>query len=291
MSAAGRADVGKDTEEQRALWNGTAGQAWVDNQELLDGMFRGFEELLVEEVAAHGARAVLDVGCGTGSTTLAMARRLRGGEGEGGGGRCVGVDISAPMIEVARARAEREGVAASFVVGNAADHAFEAASFDLIASRFGVMFFEDPVRAFANLRGAARRGAVMRCIAWRSAAENPFMTTAERAAAPLLPDLPARRAEGPGQFAFANGEKVRGLLEASGWGEIEVRPLDVACAFPVEKLPQYLARLGPIGMALQSADEETRARVIETARAAFAPFVSAAQVRYTAACWMLCARG
>ena len=145
---------------------------------------------------------VLDVGCGTGSTTLAVARRL------GAKGRCIGIDISEPMIAAARARAEREGTPASFIRADAQTHAFEPASFDMIISRFGVMFFDDSVRAFANLRRAAKQTPSLRFIAWRSAAENPFMTTAERAAAPLLPNLPARRPDAPGQFAFADRDRV-----------------------------------------------------------------------------------
>src|SRR5438270_1708240 len=166
-------------DEQTKLWNGLAGRAWVETQEALDRMFEPFERLLVEAAAAKAARGVLDVGCGTGSTTLAIARRL------GASARCVGLDISAPMIAVAQGRAEREGSPARFITADAQRHAFEPASFDMIVSRFGVMFFDDPVGAFANLRRAARDGAELRCIAWRSAAENPFMTTAERAAAPL----------------------------------------------------------------------------------------------------------
>jgi hypothetical protein len=89
------------------------------------------------------------------------------------------------------------------------------------------MFFDDPVRAFANLRRAARDDAELRFIAWRSAAENPFMTTAERAAAPLLPNLPARPPDAPGQFAFADRRRVHAVLEDSGWTEIDIRPIDV----------------------------------------------------------------
>jgi hypothetical protein len=102
----------------------------------------------------------------------------------------------------------------------------------MIISRFGVMFFDDPVRAFANLRRAARDRAALCFIAWRSPAENPFMTTAERAAARLLPDLPARAADAPGQFAFADRRRVETILEASGWTDIAVRPIDAACLLP-----------------------------------------------------------
>ena len=120
------------------------------------------------------------------------------------------LDSIPSMIAAARARAEREGVPATFICASAEDYAFEPAAFDMVASRFGVMFFTDSVRAFANLRRAATPGAGLRFIAWRSVPENPFMTTAERAAVPLLPELPARRPDGPGQFAFADRQHVRG---------------------------------------------------------------------------------
>ena len=198
------------------------------------------------------AVSVLDVGCGTGGITLAVARRLASA------GRCMGVDISEPVIAAARARAEREGTPASFVRADAQDHAFEPASFDFVISRFGVMFFDDSVRAFANLRRASTDDGRLRFIAWRGAAENPFMTTAERAAAPLLPDLPARRPDEPGQFAFADPDRIRRILADSGWAEIDIQPIDVACALPEKELARYLTRLGPVGLALREADEQTR---------------------------------
>jgi len=275
---------GQAAADQAALWNGPAGRAWVEAQALLDQILKPFEDLLVNAVAVESARRVLDVGCGTGSTTVAVARLI------GAQGQCVGVDVSEPMISAARARAEREGTPARFVCADAQTHAFEPASVDLIMSRFGVMFFDDVVQAFANLRRAARAGAACRFVAWRSATENPFMITAERAAAPLLPNLPARRPDAPGQFAFADQRRVQRLLEDSGWTAIEIQPIDAECSLPEKELLPYLTRLGPVGMILPELDETTRAQVIETVRAAFEPFVHGDDVRFTAACWMIGAR-
>jgi len=270
--------------EQAILWNGPAGRAWVEAQQLLDGMFQSFEDLLVGSVAAVSARRVLDVGCGTGSTTLAVAR-------QGAGDRsCVGIDISEPMISLARARAEGQDTPPAFILANAQTYAFEPAAFDIIISRFGVMFFDDSVQAFASLRHAARRDAELRFIAWRSAAENPFMTTAERAAASLLPNLPARKPDGPGQFAFADHRRIHRMLEASGWVEIDIRPIDVACTLPETQLVPYFTRLGPVGALLQQAGDRTRTQVVEAVRAAFDPYVFGDEVRFTAACWMVSAR-
>jgi len=266
---------------QAKLWNGRAGRAWVETQETLDQVFRPFEDLLVDAVRAGSARRVLDVGCGTGSTTMAIARLL------GAKGHCAGIDISEPMISAARARAEREHVPANFICASAESHAFEPASFDMIVSRFGVMFFEDSVRAFRNLRYASTNTAALCFAAWRSAAENPFMTAAERAAAPLLPDLPARRPDAQGQFAFADPSKVRTILEESGWTGIEIQPIDITCTFPEKELVRYLTWLGPVGLVLQGADERTRTQVIQTVRAAFDPYVNGEEVRFSAACWMV----
>ncbi len=278
-------DVTRQTaNEQEMLWNGIAGRAWVDIQEMLDRMFKPFEELLVEAVSTHFAGRVLDVGCGTGATTLAVARLL------GANGHCLGIDISEPMLAHARARAERENVPASFIRADAQTHAFEPASFDVIISRFGVMFFDDPVRAFANLRRAATSNAGLRFVAWRSAAENPFMTTAERAAAPLVANIPARSPDAPGQFAFGDERRIHRILDESGWTGIEIRPIDVGCTLPEKELACYFARLGPLGRVLHEADEATRARVVDEVRAAFDPYVHGADVRFTAACWMVRAR-
>jgi SAM-dependent methyltransferase len=273
-------DTQESDSEQSRLWNGPAGRAWVDRQPLLDRLFAPLGTLLIESLAGHSLGRVLDVGCGTGAVTLALASP------SGDAGECVGIDISAPMIEAARARAEREGSRARFVCADAQAHAFAPAGFDTLVSRLGVMFFDDPVAAFANLRRAARDGAALRFLAWRAAAENPFMTTAERAAAPLLPRLPARRPGAPGQFGFADRERVESILAQAGWGAIAIRPVDLACSLPARELVPYLSRLGPVGLALEQADPATRERVVETVRAAFEPFVQGDEVRFTAACWL-----
>ncbi|WP_336298789.1 class I SAM-dependent methyltransferase [Streptomyces cinnabarinus] len=268
-------------DSQAARWNGRTGHIWVEEQALLDGLLRPLEELLVEAVPAGHEGRVLDVGCGTGGTTVALARRL------GPAGRCVGVDISEPMIAAARARAEREGVPASFVRADAGGYAFETAAFDTVVSRLGVMFFDDSVRAFANLRRAAEDGARLRVVVWRGAEENPFMTTAERAAAPLLPELPARRPDGPGQFAFADPALVRDVLTPGGWADVDIQPFEVDCTLPTADLVRYFTRLGPLGQLLPDVDERTRERIVTTVRAAFEPFVHGTEVRFTAACWVV----
>jgi SAM-dependent methyltransferase len=251
---------------------------WVEAQELLDQMFQPIEDLLMQGLPAD-ARRLLDVGCGTGATTLAAARRL------GPDSHCTGIDISGPVIAAARERAAQARSSACFIQDDVQSHAFEPASYDTIISRFGVMFFDDPVAAFRNLRLAARDNATLRLITWRDAEDNPFMTTAERSAAALLPQLPARVPDEPGQFGFADRNRVRTILKHSGWERIDIEPLDVVCSFPEKELVRYITRMGPVGRLLQTVDDHTRQQVASTARAAFEPFVHGDEVRYTAACW------
>jgi SAM-dependent methyltransferase len=267
--------------EQRARWNGPAGRAWIDTQQVMDEILKPYEDLLAGTVEAGAHSSVIDIGCGTGATTLAVARRL------GQDGRVAGIDISEQMIEAARERAEQEGSRATFLCADAQHHVFEAGSVDTIISRFAVMFFSDAVAAFANLRRATAVGGRLHALAWRGPADNPFMTTAERAAAPLLPNLPPRRPDGPGQFAFADKTFVQGILRDSGWTEIEIDSYDADCTLPEKVLVPFLTRFGPVGMALQEADETTRTKVTTAVRAAFEPFVRGSEVRFTGGCWYI----
>jgi SAM-dependent methyltransferase len=272
--------------EQAALWNGPSGSAWVEMQDVLDRMLAPFEMLVSQEAFPGEGGRVLDVGCGAGATTISMARRV------GPTGHCVGVDISEPLVRVAKERAINEKLGAvQFVQADAQTYPFEPGRFDSVMSRFGVMFFDDPQAAFVNIRCAARPDAKLAFVAWRSPAENPFMTTAARAAEPLLPNLPTPDVGAPGQFAFADEGRVRRILNASDWKNIDVRPIDVTGNMAEQELLTYVTKLGPVGAALRDAnvDEATRTRTVSVVRAAFEPYIQNGIARFTMACWLVSA--
>lgn len=266
---------------QETLWNDTGGRTWADLHEMLDRLLQPFEARLTDAAVAAGGRRVLDVGCGAGATTLAVARAL------GPESRCTGIDISGPLIATASTRAVAQGATnVTFIRADAQTHAFPADSFDTVISRFGVMFFDDPVAAFTNLRRVAQREAHLAFLAWRSREENPFMTTAERAAVQVVTELATAATDGPGQFAFASGARVKTILEASGWSAIEVRPVDIACSLPTAELAGYVTRMGTYGRIRDTLDPATRARADAAVLAAFDPFRAGDRVRFTSACWL-----
>ncbi len=270
---------------QHALWNGPAGEAWVEAQRILDQMFAPLATHLLDAIAPCTDAQVLDVGCGTGAVALAIAGRL------GPEAHVIGVDLSAPMIALARERAQRAGLAVDFIVADAQQHAFAPGRLDRIVSRFGVMFFDDPVQAFGQLQRAAKRGGVLQALAWRGPDENAFMTTAERAAAPWL-QLPPRQPGAPGQFAFADQVRVEQSLSDGGWEDIELLPLDVVCRIDRADLATYVSLLGPVGSALRNGDlaADVRTHVLDAVLHAFEPFVDGDSVTFTAACWDVRAR-
>jgi SAM-dependent methyltransferase len=267
---------------QHALWNGPAGDAWVQAQPVLDDMFAPFVDHLAQGVPPGSPWNVLDVGCGTGAVSLAIAARL------GAGGHCTGLDISAAMIAMARERARSTAHPVDFIAADAQRHAFAPAAVDHVVSRFGVMFFDDPVGAFTGLRVATRSGGTLHALTWRAPDENAFMTTAERAAAPLLA-LPPRSADGPGQFAFADRQRVLDILADSGWRDIEVTAVDQVCSIRTADLQRYVSLLGPVGGMLRDPriDAALRAQVLQVVVDAFAPFVQGDRVAFVAACWAL----
>lgn len=269
-------------ERDGLTWNARRGRAWAELQPLLDRLFSSFEEMMVEASVVDGVHKVLDVGCGTGATTLAFASRLAPH------GSSTGIDISELMLDVARSRATARGLLnARFIQGDAQCFDFPRHAFDAVTSRFGVMFFDDPARAFANIRHAVRPDGALACVVWRSAAENPFMTTAEQAVAPILGWTEQAVPDAPGQFAFADAARVERILRSAGWRAVDISPVDVPCRLPKADLALYARRMGRVGMILPDLGQDLREQVEKALDDAFASFVVNDVARFDSACWLV----
>lgn len=272
--------------DQVAFWNTRAGETWARRQVELDRQLRGLGRIAMDRLAPAAGEAVLDIGCGCGDSTLELAR------GVGAAGCVTGVDISAPMLAVARSRPLLPGSGAvRWLEADAQVHTFPAGEADAAFSRFGVMFFADPKAAFANLRRALRPGGRLAFVCWRAAALNPFMTAPFAAAAHLFETLPPPGDPlAPGPFAFAEKDRIAGILGAAGFASVDIAPHDEAIGGgSVEETADLSLTIGPLGAALREAPH-LAAAAREAVRAAVAPHLTARGVLLDSASWMVSAR-
>lgn len=270
------------TQDMSAYWD-RAGKVWVEQQTLLDRLYAPIARRVVDAVDPRAGEAVLDVGCGSGATTFEAAWRT------GPEGSAVGVDISGALVELARRRAGEAGLeGVDFVLADAQTHGFKP-EFDAIVSRFGVMFFPDPVAAFANLRGALKPGGRLAFVSWRSPEDNAITQVPLQAAAPFLPVVPAFEKDAPGRFGFADPERVRRILGEAGWKKIEIAPLDEPTPVSFEELLTMSLRVGPLNPILAGQDEGVREKVREAVTAALEPYVKDGRAEMNSACWLVTA--
>jgi SAM-dependent methyltransferase len=277
-------DAAGPNAEQITYWNERSGAKWVAAQEELDRRIAPYGEAAMAALPLGAGVRVLDVGCGCGDTSLALARRV------GETGSVLGVDISAPMLQRAEARARAAGAAqCRFLLADAQTAALEPASVDVVFSRFGVMFFADPVAAFANLARAARPGGALGFVCWQAAPANQWVSIPLAAAAAHVPLQPPPAPGAPGPFAFADQTHVRRTLERAGWEDVRIEPHTPA--FPVgsdvDDAVRFLLQIGPAAAALRDAAPDAVARVRDTLREALRRFATADGVVLGSAAWLV----
>ena len=276
--------------EQITYWNELAGPKWVAREAILDEQIAPLGLAAMERAKVATGERALDVGCGCGQTTLELAARV------GPRGAVTGIDISTPMLGRARARAAERGLTqVAFLNADAQRAPLGAAAFNLVFSRFGVMFFADPKAAFANLRASLAPGGRVFFVCWQELARNAWMSVPLLAAAQQIA-LPAPPAAGaPGPFAFADAARVRGILEGAGFTGIAIEPLAGELVVggsraPLEQAVETVLQLGPLAAALRETPADAVARVAASVRAAIAPYATPRGVILGYAAWIVSAR-
>ena len=273
-------------EQQHEYWNGEAGARWAAEDatmaKLLDPIAR---DLLAHVQPAPGSHAI-DIGCGGGSQSVLLAEHI------GAGGSVLGVDISAPMLEIARGRGQPEGAAAlTFLQADAATWAFDAASFDLLFSRFGVMFFDDPIAAFSNMRQALKADARLGFCCWQAMRDNQWTLLPVQAALRHVPAPESPDPHAPGPFAFADPQRLEAILAASGFGDIAIAPHSVEMTFGsgngLRETVTELMMVGPVSRLLVDQPPEVKARVVDDAAETMAPFYRNGKLSLEGAVWLV----
>lgn len=278
------ADPEQINADQFAFWNGLGGHTWVARQEHTDITLAPVTEALLTFAAPRTGERVLDVGCGCGATTLEFARAV------GTAGRVAALDISGPMLAEGQARAEAAGIAnVDWQQADAATAALDG--FNLLTSAFGVMFFGDPVAAFAHMRSAASHGARTAFVCWRALSENPWMEVPMYAVSRHLPPRPKPDPNAPGMFAFADPKRVSEVLTAAGWAPPRLDKLDldldIAAGRGLEEAVVQSTQIGAVNSWLRGQPAEVVAAAIASVREALAAHLDGASVRLPGAMWLV----
>ena len=261
---------------QIEFWNGETGQNWVSHDALMEAMLQPLGEAVMESLSPTLGEHVLDIGCGCGHTSLSLADRV------GAEGSVTGIDISAPMLAVASQLAAEHSTgrkSVQFLEADAQTHSFTPERFDAAFSRFGVMFFEDPVAAFTNIRASLRPSGRLAFCCWQPRAVNPFMTVPAMAALELLPAPPEIPPRTPGPFAFEEADYVAEILTEAGFEHVAVTPLRQPLTFgrgmSLEDIVERLVEIGPIAQMVREAPEDLQQPVRDKVVDAVAPFYQA----------------
>jgi len=275
-------------EDQIAEWNGALGHGWAAMQKEIDGIVGPFGEEALKAAAARSGERVVDIGCGCGDTSIRLARSV------GERGSVLGVDVSRPMLDVARARAAQERLdgTLSFVDADASAAALPSA-LDLLYSRFGVMFFDQPSQAFTHLRQSLRVGGRCVFVCWRAPSDNPWAMAPLVAARKALNVTPAPAdPTAPGPFAFADEGRVRGILADAGFRNVTVDRFDtqVVLGPSPRAAAEGSLRIGPTARLAREVGEQHSHTILRAVESALAPFAASdGPVRLTGSTWIVSA--
>jgi SAM-dependent methyltransferase len=265
-------------------WNAAVGRTWTQFQEQLERQLDPLGREALRALAPMPGEHILDIGCGCGATTLDLAVRV------GRVGSVVGVDVSVPMLDVARQRSRPADAGRAEFLQLDAQHDTLGSAFDAAFSRFGVMFFSDPVAAFKNILASLKHDGRLAFVCWRRLEENPWVRVPLDAARPFLPGAAPADPTAPGPFAFAAASRVRSILIDAGFASVAATPFDsLIGGADVEQTLKLALRVGPLGAALRE-HPELEPLVTGPVREALQNYLTAAGVRMPCATWIISAR-
>jgi SAM-dependent methyltransferase len=269
---------------QIEYWNTKAGETWAKFQQALDRQIETLGLAAMDTLRPEKGEHIIDIGCGCGQTSLDLGSRV------GAGGSVVGVDISKPMFEVARSRPRSApNLRVTFEQLDAQSDDLGHGRFDAAYSRFGVMFFSDPVAAFANIRQSLKTNGRLVFVCWRPLSQNPWMRAPLEAASPFLPPAAPPDPMAPGPFALADAGRVQSILAAAGFGSMQVNPFDAAIGGAnLHQTLQLALNVGPLGAALRENPERAET-VANAVRDLLSKYATPNGVVMPAAVWIVAA--
>jgi ubiquinone/menaquinone biosynthesis C-methylase UbiE len=281
--------TGSPNAREVQYWNSAHTRPWADEYEAIDRLFAGLTRVALDHAAPKLGERVIDIGCGSGTTVLELAARV------GPSGYVLGADVSKLSVAKARERIAAASVhQAEIMLCDVSTHIFPANSFDLVFSRFGVMFFADPVATFANIRKAMKSDGRLALAVFRTPQENKWATAALAAVRHLLPPITPPGPEEPGEFSWADAARVHRILETAGFEDISLMPHDPAMPLAggggAAEAASFTFRVGPVVRAMSDASEQQKKEVRSVLEAFFTSHEGPQGVVLPGAIWVVTAR-
>jgi SAM-dependent methyltransferase len=272
---------------QRAFWNSEATRRWVTEQARIDRLMADVTEAALAAAAPKSGESILDIGCGTGTTTLRLANAV------GPSGQVLGVDISEQQLELARQRVVAAGATrVQLVLDDATTHDFAPQSIELGFTRFGVMFFADPIAAFRNIKRGMKQSGRLLLTVFRTGPENPWATASVAAIRHLVPPPAPLGPEEPGQFGWGDPARVRRILNGAGFSDVVLTPLDLSFKLGADaaEAAEFATFIGQGARMLHGVPDEIRQAAIVAFRDFFKQHEGPNGVCLPGALWLVSAR-
>tara|TARA_B100001057_G_scaffold265168_1_gene265395 strand:- start:170 stop:1021 length:852 start_codon:yes stop_codon:yes gene_type:complete len=273
-------------QEQKEFWNEKKGEIWVSLESKIDKMLGPLGDQAIKILKPKVGEKILDIGCGTGSTSQTLSKLV------GESGIITGIDISKPILNFAQKQKENKKIKnINFIQADAQNHQFSDLNFDAVFSRFGIMFFEDPISAFKNIKKSLSCNGRLTFVCWSKREDNDWINLSSNVARQFLELPPKANPKEPGPFAFEDYFYIEEILIKSGWKNIKIKEYkqNIVIGKTLDYAADFLSRMGPMSVPFENANEQTKEKVISALKECYSQYFTAKGVEFHFSSWIVSA--
>ena len=273
-------------QEQKEFWNEKKGDIWVSLEHNIDKMLGPLGDQAIKILKPKVGEKILDIGCGTGSTSQTLSNLV------GESGLVTGIDISKPILNFAIKKKESKKIKnINFIQADAQNHQFSNSNYNAIFSRFGVMFFEDPIAAFKNIKKSLVRNGRLTFVCWSNREENDWINLSSNVASQFLELPPKANPKDPGPFAFEDYFYIKEILIKAGWSNIKIKAYKkkIIIGDTLDSAADFLSRMGPMSVPFENANEQTKEKVVSALKECYSKYFTPKGVEFHFSSWIVSA--
>ena len=273
-------------QEQKEFWNEKKGEIWVSLESKIDKMLGPLGDQAIKILKPKVGEKIIDIGCGTGSTSQTLSKLV------GESGIITGIDISKPILNFAHKQKENKKIKnINFIQADAQNHQFSDLNYDAVFSRFGIMFFEDPISAFKNIKKSLSCNGRLAFVCWSKREDNDWINLSSNVASQFLELPPKANPKEPGPFAFEDYFYIEEILTKSGWKNIKIKAYkqNIVIGKTLDYAADFLSRMGPMSVPFENANEQTKEKVISALKECYSKYFTAKGVEFHFSSWIVSA--